>query len=105
MNCLSCAQAPRERCRYGSHGLQSMGTGPHGPQHRVATARPDVAFFRLMSPAGARLLSLLTSPVGCLLILMMGICLCSGGQRGVPPQEGIVNFGKINDNLYRGAQP
>jgi protein tyrosine phosphatase (PTP) superfamily phosphohydrolase (DUF442 family) len=37
--------------------------------------------------------------------MLMGICLCPAGQRGLPPQEGIVNFGKINDNLYRGAQP
>jgi protein tyrosine/serine phosphatase len=29
----------------------------------------------------------------------------AAGQRGMPPQEGIANFGKINDNLYRGAQP
>src|SRR5262245_55937679 len=26
-------------------------------------------------------------------------------QRGVPAQEGIVNFGKISDMIYRGAQP
>lgn len=26
-------------------------------------------------------------------------------QRGLPVQEGILNFGKINENLYRGAQP
>jgi uncharacterized protein (TIGR01244 family) len=26
-------------------------------------------------------------------------------ERRVPPSEGIVNFGKVNDNLYRGAQP
>lgn len=26
-------------------------------------------------------------------------------DRGVPPSEGIVNFGKVNDRLYRGAQP
>ena len=25
--------------------------------------------------------------------------------RGVPPSEGIGNFGKVNDKLYRGAQP
>src|SRR5262249_22032521 len=25
--------------------------------------------------------------------------------RGLPPQQGILNFGKINDSLYRGAQP
>jgi len=38
-------------------------------------------------------------------LLAMSICLCGAGQRGQPPQEGILNFGKINDNLYRGAQP
>jgi protein tyrosine/serine phosphatase len=27
------------------------------------------------------------------------------GERGLPPSEGIVNFGKVNDSLYRGAQP
>jgi len=25
--------------------------------------------------------------------------------RGLPPQEGILNFGKVSDHLYRGAQP
>ena len=30
---------------------------------------------------------------------------CAAGQRGFPRQEGIANFGKINDRLYRGAQP
>ncbi|MEI6393887.1 MAG: dual specificity protein phosphatase family protein [Verrucomicrobiota bacterium] len=27
------------------------------------------------------------------------------GERGLPRSEGIVNFGKVNDCLYRGAQP
>jgi protein tyrosine phosphatase (PTP) superfamily phosphohydrolase (DUF442 family) len=31
--------------------------------------------------------------------------LASARDRGVPPSEGIVNFGKVNDRLYRGAQP
>jgi protein tyrosine/serine phosphatase len=31
--------------------------------------------------------------------------LADAGQRGLPPSEGIVNFGKVNDRLYRGAQP
>ncbi|MGO8929564.1 MAG: fused DSP-PTPase phosphatase/NAD kinase-like protein [Limisphaerales bacterium] len=26
-------------------------------------------------------------------------------ERGVPPSEGIRNFGKVSDGLYRGAQP
>lgn len=30
---------------------------------------------------------------------------CSASERGVPAQHGILNFGKINDHLYRGAQP
>ncbi len=43
------------------------------------------------------------------------IALCSGlccfsviwatGERGLPAQEGIQNFGKVNDGLFRGAQP
>jgi len=31
--------------------------------------------------------------------------LAGAWQRGLPPSEGIVNFGKVNDSLYRGAQP
>jgi tyrosine-protein phosphatase SIW14 len=30
---------------------------------------------------------------------------CSASERGVPAQYAILNFGKINDSLYRGAQP
>lgn len=30
---------------------------------------------------------------------------CALGQRGLPEREGIRNFGKVNDTLYRGAQP
>src|SRR5579872_693185 len=29
----------------------------------------------------------------------------SGFSRGLPEQEGILNFGKVNERLYRGAQP
>lgn len=46
----------------------------------------------------------MTSLLACLL-LAVGTCFCPAGQRGLPPQEGILNFGKINDGLYRGAQP
>jgi protein tyrosine phosphatase (PTP) superfamily phosphohydrolase (DUF442 family) len=35
--------------------------------------------------------------------LCFGVCLASG--RGLPSREGIVNFGQVNDQLYRGAQP
>src|SRR3954465_375600 len=38
----------------------------------------------------------------------LGFVLCQPGivrARGVPASEGILNFGKVNDVLYRGAQP
>ena len=38
----------------------------------------------------------------CLLLI---IALPAAGDRGLPPSEGINNFGKISDSLYRGAQP
>ncbi len=31
--------------------------------------------------------------------------MAGAGERGLPSSEGIVNFGKVNDSLYRGAQP
>jgi protein tyrosine phosphatase (PTP) superfamily phosphohydrolase (DUF442 family) len=31
--------------------------------------------------------------------------LAGARERGLPPSEGINNFGKVNDRLYRGAQP
>jgi len=31
--------------------------------------------------------------------------MATAGQRGVPAQENIGNFGKVNDSLFRGAQP
>jgi len=40
-----------------------------------------------------------------LLLLVLTSTVCAAGQRGVPPSEGIANFGKVNDGLYRGAQP
>lgn len=30
---------------------------------------------------------------------------CSTGPRGFPPREGIANLDRVNDGLYRGAQP
>ena len=39
------------------------------------------------------------------LTLVCVTTICFASQRGLPPQEGILNFGKINDSLYRGAQP
>src|ERR1035441_226879 len=40
-----------------------------------------------------------------LLSLLFTVTLCAAGERGQPPREGLGNFGKINDTLYRGAQP
>jgi uncharacterized protein (TIGR01244 family) len=40
-----------------------------------------------------------------LLCLLLIVALPAAGERGLPPREGIRNFGKINDSLYRGAQP
>jgi protein tyrosine/serine phosphatase len=38
-------------------------------------------------------------------LLLAAANLAGAGQRGLPPSEGIANFGKVNDKLYRGAQP
>ncbi len=39
------------------------------------------------------------------LFLLLGLMVCSAGQRGLPAREGIRNFGKVNETVYRGAQP
>ncbi len=39
------------------------------------------------------------------LFSLLVIMVCSAGERGLPTREGIRNFGKVNDALYRGAQP
>ena len=41
--------------------------------------------------------------VACCCLMVMGVL--AGEQRGVAPQYGIGNFGKVNEHLYRGAQP
>jgi len=40
-----------------------------------------------------------------LFALILTVTLCTAGARGLPPAEGIANFGKVSDNLFRGAQP
>jgi hypothetical protein len=40
-----------------------------------------------------------------LFVLLLSVGLCVARERGLPPQQGIANFGKINDSLFRGAQP
>jgi protein tyrosine/serine phosphatase len=41
----------------------------------------------------------------CLALLLAAGNVAGARERGLPPSEGIVNFGKVNDSLYRGAQP
>ena len=39
-------------------------------------------------------------------VLLLGaVKIAVARDRGLPPSEGIVNFGKVNNGLYRGAQP
>ncbi|HZV35464.1 MAG TPA: tyrosine-protein phosphatase [Verrucomicrobiae bacterium] len=37
--------------------------------------------------------------------LVFGLAVCFAGPRGLPPTEGITNFGRVNEFLFRGAQP
>jgi len=40
------------------------------------------------------------------LLALAGTCsIWCAGARGLPAQEGILNFGKVSERLYRGAQP
>lgn len=41
----------------------------------------------------------------CVVLLLAVGNLAGARDRGVPPSEGIGNFGKVSDSLYRGAQP
>ena len=81
------------------------------PDHKGLNSRPEMpvqesdfnANFRLSPPkmlTYARIRPFLVS-----LALVCVTTVCFAGQRGLPPQEGILNFGKINESLYRGAQP
>jgi protein tyrosine/serine phosphatase len=37
--------------------------------------------------------------------VLAAVVLCFAGDRGQPAAHGIENFGKVNDHLYRGAEP
>src|ERR1700679_22308 len=43
--------------------------------------------------------------VALLLCIAFAATSSRASERGVPASEGIGNFGKVNDSLYRGAQP
>src|SRR5262249_22908807 len=40
-----------------------------------------------------------------LLSPILAITLCVAGERGVPANLGILNFGRVDERVYRGAQP
>ena len=40
-----------------------------------------------------------------LLALLLSLAVCTAGERGLPAQRGIGNFGRVSDMLYRGARP
>ncbi len=37
--------------------------------------------------------------------LLAVVILCFAADRGLPAKNGILNFGKVNEHLYRGAEP
>jgi protein tyrosine/serine phosphatase len=41
----------------------------------------------------------------CVLLFLAAGNIAPARERGLPPSEGIRNFGKVSDGLYRGAQP
>lgn len=50
-----------------------------------------------------RMLSACAALTG-LLLMVQAVC-CPAQARGLPAQEGIINFGKVSEHLYRGARP
>ena len=50
-------------------------------------------------------------PSACFRCSLLALCLvlklvfCFAGSRGVPATEGIINFGRVDQSLFRGAQP
>ena len=38
-------------------------------------------------------------------VLIVGCGACFAGNRGLPAQQGILNFGKVGEDVYRGAEP
>jgi protein tyrosine/serine phosphatase len=40
-----------------------------------------------------------------LLVFLLALGRCEAGERGQPAQDGILNFGKVDEQVYRGAQP
>lgn len=55
-----------------------------------------------MARAGKTIRMKSSLPSLALLIFIVG---CATGPRGFPPAEGISNFDKVNNSLYRGGQP
>jgi protein tyrosine/serine phosphatase len=58
-------------------------------------------FGPMTSKGGGFIGSFLTS-----LLMALMVCLAwNGHARGLPAEDGILNFGKVSEHLYRGAQP
>ena len=55
---------------------------------------------------GRRIKNTTTRTISLILFVWLVHCsACFAGTRGLPPQEGILNFGKIGEDIYRGAEP
>jgi protein tyrosine/serine phosphatase len=39
------------------------------------------------------------------LLVLLALACCEAGQRGLPVQQGIRNFGEVSQHVYRGARP
>ena len=65
------------------------------------------SLIRMRSASFRLLTSPPTSTAAFLAVVLffLGVTFCVAAPRGVPTQQGINNFGKVSDNLYRGAQP
>ena len=60
-----------------------------------------IANSRTFSMPGTRTLRVSLLGVALAAVAMF----CIAADRGLPAQHGILNFGKVNDRLYRGAEP
>jgi protein tyrosine/serine phosphatase len=77
------------------------GTQDATPETPSTKTGRELIFYSATSKRVGFLRSLLTS-----LLTALIVCLAwNGHARGLPAQEDILNFGKVSEHLYRGAQP